>query len=29
MRKCEDRLRKLHSYAMARYDRLRDDGMDP
>src|ERR1035441_6136564 len=29
MRKCEDRLRTLHSYAMARYDRLRDDGMSP
>jgi hypothetical protein len=29
MRKCEDRLRTLHPYAMARYDRLRQDGMDP
>ena len=29
MRKCEDRLRKLHPYAMARYDRLREDGMNP
>jgi hypothetical protein len=29
MRKCEDRLRALHPYAMARYDRLRDDGTSP
>jgi hypothetical protein len=29
MRKCEDRLRALHPYAMARYDRLRGDGMSP
>jgi hypothetical protein len=29
MRKCEDRLRALHPYAMARYDRLREDGMSP
>ncbi len=29
MRKCEDRLRTLHPYAMARYDRLRGDGMSP
>jgi hypothetical protein len=29
MRKCEDRLRTLHPYAMARYDRLREDGMNP
>jgi hypothetical protein len=29
MRKCEDRLRVLHPYAMARYDRLRGDGMSP
>ena len=29
MRKCEDRLRDLHPYAMARYDRLRGDGMGP
>jgi hypothetical protein len=29
MRKCEDRLRTLHPYAMARYDRLRKEGMDP
>lgn len=29
MRKCEDRLRVLHPYAMARYDRLRTDGMSP
>ncbi len=29
MRKCEDRLRMLHPYAMARYDRLREDGMSP
>lgn len=27
VRLCEDRLRTLHPYAMARYDRLRDDGM--
>ncbi|HET9895160.1 MAG TPA: hypothetical protein VFQ44_09515 [Streptosporangiaceae bacterium] len=26
-RKCEDRLRVLHPYAMARYDRLRADGL--
>jgi hypothetical protein len=29
LRKCEDRLRALHPYAMARYDRLRGDGLDP
>ena len=29
MRKTEDRLRDLHPYAMARYDRLRADGMSP
>jgi hypothetical protein len=29
MRKCEERLRVLHPYAMARYDRLRADGMSP
>jgi hypothetical protein len=29
MRKCEERLRDLHPLAMARYDRLRSDGMDP
>jgi hypothetical protein len=29
LRKCEDRLRTLHPYAMARYDRLRDDGASP
>jgi hypothetical protein len=29
MRKCEERLRILHPYAMARYDRLRGDGMAP
>jgi hypothetical protein len=29
MRKCEERLRKLHPYAMARYDRLRGDGTNP
>lgn len=29
MRKCEDRIRVLHPYAMARYDRLRADGMSP
>jgi hypothetical protein len=29
MRKCEDRLHTLHPYAMARYDRLREDGMSP
>jgi hypothetical protein len=29
MRKCENRLRTLHPYAMARYDRLRGDGMSP
>jgi hypothetical protein len=29
MRRCEDRLRSLHPYAMARYDRLRGDGMSP
>jgi hypothetical protein len=28
MRKCEARLRTLHPYAMARYDRLREDGMN-
>jgi hypothetical protein len=26
---CESRLRELHTYAMARYDRLRADGMGP
>jgi hypothetical protein len=29
MRKCEERLRDLHPYAMARYDRLRGDGISP
>lgn len=29
MRKSEDHLRKLHPYAMARYDRLRDEGSSP
>ncbi|MGH3217936.1 MAG: hypothetical protein ACRDPY_04260 [Streptosporangiaceae bacterium] len=29
MRKCEERLRILHPYAMARYDRLRAEGMGP
>jgi hypothetical protein len=29
VRACEDRLRQLHPHAMARYDRLRDDGQDP
>lgn len=29
MRKCENRLRSLHPYAMARYDRLRDDSVGP
>jgi hypothetical protein len=29
MRKCEERLRVLHPHAMARYDRLRSDGMGP
>ena len=29
MRKCEERLRVQHPYAMARYDRLRSDGMGP
>jgi len=29
MRKCEERLRDLHPHAMARYDRLREDGMAP
>jgi hypothetical protein len=29
LRKCEERLRTLHPHAMARYDRLRADGMDP
>ena len=29
MRKCEERLRTLHPYAMARYDRLRTDAMNP
>jgi hypothetical protein len=28
-RKCEGRLRRLHPYAMARYDRLRHDGLAP
>ncbi|MGH3217463.1 MAG: hypothetical protein ACRDPY_01820 [Streptosporangiaceae bacterium] len=29
LRKCEDKLRTLHPYAMARYDRLRGNGMSP
>jgi hypothetical protein len=29
MRRCEERLRGLHPYAMAYYDRLRSDGMAP
>jgi hypothetical protein len=29
MRKCEEHLRTLHPHAMARYDRLRHDGMPP
>jgi hypothetical protein len=29
VRKCEERLRDLHPYAMARYDRLRADGLGP
>jgi hypothetical protein len=29
LRKSEERLRNLHPHAMARYDRLRGDGMDP
>ena len=29
MRKCEERLRDLHPYAMSRYDRLRGDGLSP
>ena len=29
MHKCEDRLRTLHPHAMARYDRLRADGLSP
>lgn len=29
MRKCEERLRELHPNAMARYDRLRSEGMGP
>jgi hypothetical protein len=29
MRKCEDRLREQHPYAMAHYDRLRDKGTRP
>src|ERR1017187_3193303 len=29
MTKCEERLRDLHPYAMARYDRLRSDGLGP
>jgi hypothetical protein len=29
MRRCEERLRDLHPYAMARYDRLREDGNGP
>ena len=29
LRKCEDKLRALHPYAMARYDRLRHDGLAP
>ena len=29
LRKCEDKLRGFHPYAMARYDRLREDGLPP
>jgi hypothetical protein len=29
MRKCEERLRELHPYAMARYDRLREESNGP
>lgn len=29
LRRCEGRLRELHPYAMARYDRLRTEGMTP
>lgn len=29
LRKCEGKLRGFHPYAMARYDRLRDDGLSP
>jgi len=29
MRTCEERLRELHPYAVARYDRLRADGLGP
>jgi len=29
MRRCEERLRDLHPYAMARYDRLRAEGLGP
>lgn len=29
LRRCEARLRTLHPYAMARYDRLRTEGMNP
>ena len=29
LRKCEDKLRTLHPYAMARYDRLRGEGISP
>lgn len=29
MTRCEERLRGLHPYAMARYDRLRSDGAEP
>ena len=29
LRRCEGRLRELHPYAMARYDRLKADGMSP
>jgi hypothetical protein len=29
MRKCEEKLRDLHPYAMGRYDRLRADGLGP
>jgi hypothetical protein len=29
MRKCEERLRDLHPYSMARYDRLRAEGIGP
>lgn len=29
VRNCEDRLHELHPHAMARYDRLRSDGLEP